>query len=95
MIPVFKPLVGEEEKGAARSVLDEGWLGMGKNVGEFEKNVNEFLKLENRQCVAVSTGPAALHLGLLAMGVGPGDEVITPSFNNVLPKFAKRARNIS
>ena len=54
-----------------------------------------FFKLENRQCVAVSTGPAALHLGLLAMGVGPGDEVITPSFNNVLTKFAKRARNIS
>ena len=82
MIPVFKPLIGEEEKEAARSVLDEGWLGMGKNVGEFEKNINEFLKLEDRQCVAVSTGHAALHLGLLAMGVGPGDEVITPSFNN-------------
>ena len=82
MIPVFKPLIGEEEKEAARSVLDEGWLGMGKNVGEFEKNIYKFLKLEDRQCVAVSTGHAALHLGLLAMGIGPGDEVITPSFNN-------------
>ena len=47
MIPVFKPLIGEEEKEAARSVLDEGWLGMGKNVGEFEKNIYKFLKLED------------------------------------------------
>lgn len=82
MIPVFKPLLGDEEKIASEKVLDIGWLGMGKNVGEFEDAISKYLKLEDRYAVAVSTGHAALHLALLMMGVGPGDEVITPSFNN-------------
>lgn len=41
----------------------------------------------DRFVVAVSTGHAAIHLGLLVMGVGPGDEVITPSFNNAPSRF--------
>ena len=82
MIPVFKPLIGDKEKEASTNVLEIGWLGMGKNVGQFENEVQKYIEAEDRYVVAVSTGHAALHLGLLLMGVGPGDEVITPSFNN-------------
>lgn len=81
-IPVFKPLLGAEEQTAAREVLEAGWLGMGSYVGRFEQALRHYLETPDRHVVAVSTGHAALHLGLLAMGVGPGDEVLTPSFNN-------------
>lgn len=84
MIPVFQPYLGEPEKAAAAAALDLGWLGMGSYVAEFEQRLGELLELdESRQVVAVSTGHAALHLSLMVAGVGPGDEVITPAFNNV------------
>ena len=81
-IPVFKPLIEQEEIDASRTALELGWLGMGSYVGEFEERLREFLGAGDRYVAAVSTGHAAIHLGLLAMGVGPGDEVLTPSFNN-------------
>ena len=84
MIPVFKPLLEEEEYNACQQVLDIGWLGQGKNVGQFEENLHKLIGGDsNKHVVALSTGHAALHLGLLIAGVGPGDEVITPSFNNI------------
>jgi dTDP-4-amino-4,6-dideoxygalactose transaminase len=82
-IPVFKPLIEQEEMGASIEALEMGWLGMGSYVGEFEAALKRFMEAPQRYVAAVSTGHAALHLGLLAAGVGPGDEVITPSFNNV------------
>lgn len=83
-IPIFKPLMRTEEYRACKKVLDIGWLGMGSFVGEFEERLQEFLKLDsNHFIVAVNTGTSALHLALLLAGVGPGDEVITPSFNNI------------
>jgi dTDP-4-amino-4,6-dideoxygalactose transaminase len=81
-IPVFKPLIEQEEIDASRTALELGWLGMGSYVGEFEERLRQFLGAGDRYVAAVSTGHAAIHLGLLAMGVGPGDEVLTPSFNN-------------
>jgi dTDP-4-amino-4,6-dideoxygalactose transaminase len=81
-IPVFKPLIEHEEMESSRRALELGWLGMGSYVGEFEDGLKNFLDASDRYVTAVSTGHAALHLGLLAMGVGPGDEVITPAFNN-------------
>jgi dTDP-4-amino-4,6-dideoxygalactose transaminase len=81
-IPVFKPLIEQEEFDASRRALELGWLGMGSCVGQFEEALKSYLGAVDRHVVAVSTGHAALHLGLLLMGVGPGDEVITPSFNN-------------
>jgi len=81
-IPVFKPLIEDEEYEASRKALELGWLGMGSYVGAFEEQLKQFLGAGDRHVAAVSTGHAAIHLGLLAMGVGPGDEVITPSFNN-------------
>ena len=83
MIPVFKPLIEKEEYDASREALELGWLGMGSYVDEFEKGVKQYLQASDRYLAAVSTGHAALHLGLMIAGVGAGDEVITPSFNNV------------
>lgn len=82
--PVFKPFLGQDELEACAAALDCKYLGMGSFVGEFERSLAEILELgENRHLVSFSTGHAAMHLGLLAIGVGPGDEIITPSFNNI------------
>lgn len=84
-IPVFKPLIEKEEIRAAVESLEMGWLGMGSYVKQFEDAVASVCGIDGSQdkhVVAVSTGHAALHLALLVIGVGPGDEVITPSFNN-------------
>ena len=83
MVPVFQPLIGKEEIAASRAALELGWLGMGSYVDEFERALGEFLGASDRFVAAVSTGHAALHLALMLAGVGRGDEVITPSFNNV------------
>lgn len=82
-IPVFKPFIGESEIAAATEALEMGWLGMGSYVGKFEEAVGEFINASGRYVAALSTGHAALHLGLLLSGVGPEDEVITPAFNNI------------
>jgi dTDP-4-amino-4,6-dideoxygalactose transaminase len=84
MLPVFKPHIDEETQQAAREALDLGWLGMGSYVQSFEEELARFLELSpGRRVVAVNTGTSALHLALLAAGVGPGDEVITPALNNI------------
>jgi dTDP-4-amino-4,6-dideoxygalactose transaminase len=82
-IPVFAPLLEAEELEAARAALELGWLGMGSYVAEFEEELAGLIDAPDRHVAAVSTGHAALHLGLLLAGVGAGDEVITPAFNNV------------
>src|SRR6185503_17175282 len=69
--------------GAAQEALEMGWLGMGSYVGAFESALTSFFETSDRYVAAVSTGQAALHLALLVAGVGPGDEVITPAFNNI------------
>lgn len=81
MIPVFKPLIEQEEFDASRESLELGWLGMGSYVSSFENKVKEILGVEDRYVAALSTGTAGLHLALLVAGVGPGDEVIVSSFN--------------
>jgi len=83
MIPVFKPLIEQEEFAAAHDALELGWLGMGSYVSEFENGIRDLIGAPDRHVAAVSTGHAALHLALMLIGVGPGDEVITPSFNNI------------
>ena len=93
-IPVFKPLIEKEDIAAAVESLELGWLGMGSYVKQFEEavaDVCDFSPDSKKEVVAVSTGHAALHLSLLMLGVGPGDEVITPSFNNAADFQAIRA----
>ncbi|SRR3990172_650158 len=82
-VPVFKPLIEQEEINAAVKSLEVGWLGMGASVGQFEKAMQSYIGCEGRYVVAVSTGHAALHLAMMLIGLEPGDEVITPSFNNI------------
>lgn len=82
-IPVFKPLIEYDDINASTQALELGWLGMGSYVGQFESAIKQFLDASDLYVAAVSTGHAALHLGLLLAGVGAGDEVITPSFNNI------------
>ena len=72
-IPIYRPLIGEEEVDAAASALRHGWLGMGRQVEEFELAVQKAVDADDRRALAVSTGYAALHLGLALAGVGPGD----------------------
>ena len=81
MIPVFKPLIEQEEYDAARQALELGWLGMGSYVSKFEDSIKELIQAPDRHVAAVSTGTAALHVALLVAGVGPGDEVVSAAFN--------------
>lgn len=78
MIPAARPVFGAEEEEAVLRVLRSGMLAQGPEVAEFE---DEFSALvDGRRCVAVNSGTSALHLGMLAAGIGSGDEVIVPSF---------------
>ncbi|EKD74608.1 MAG: hypothetical protein ACD_44C00384G0003 [uncultured bacterium] len=81
MIKVAKAKVGQEELDAIQSVFEAGWLGMGNFTLKFEEALQAFLGAE--QVVAVNTGTSALHLALLALGIGPGDEVVLPSLTFV------------
>lgn len=77
-IPAAKPLFGEDERAAVDRVLRSGLVAQGPEVAAFEQEFSAFAG--GVECVAVNSGTSALHLGLLAAGVGPGDEVIVPSF---------------
>jgi perosamine synthetase len=68
-----------EERDAVTEVLACGHLVAGPQVAAFEQEFSAVL-LDGRPCVAVNSGTSALHLGLLGCGIGPGDEVIVPSF---------------
>jgi hypothetical protein len=79
VIPAARPLIGDEERTAVDRVLRSGMIADGPEVAAFEREFADQL-VAGQECVAVSSGTAGLHLGLLAAGVGPGDEVIVPSF---------------
>lgn len=78
-IPPAKPIIGDEEREAVDRVLRSGMVAQGPEVATFEKEFSEHF-VPGRPSVAVNSGTAGLHLGLLAAGVGAGDEVIVPSF---------------
>jgi dTDP-4-amino-4,6-dideoxygalactose transaminase len=78
MIPAARPLIGAEERAAVDAVLASGGLAQGPQVAAFEA---EFAAVvAGRECVAVDSGTSALHLSLLALGIGAGDEVVVASF---------------
>jgi perosamine synthetase len=78
-IPPAKPIIGEDEIDAVTRVMRSGMVAQGPEVAAFEREFAEHF-VDGRPTVAVNSGTAGLHLGLLAVGVGPGDEVIVPSF---------------
>ena len=77
-IRLARPDLGEAEVAAIADVLASGQLTMGPQVAAFERAVAE--AVGTADAVAVSTGTAALHLAMLALGIGPGDEVIVPAY---------------
>jgi perosamine synthetase len=79
MIPVAKPLIGEEEIEEVEKVLRSGFIAQGPKVAEFEEAFASYVGAEH--AVATSSGTTALHVALLALGVGNGDEVITTPFS--------------
>jgi perosamine synthetase len=78
-IPAAKPLIGDDEREAVDRVLRSGMVAQGPEVAAFESEFSAHF-VSGRPVVAVNSGTAGLHLGLLAAGVGSGDEVIVPSF---------------
>jgi dTDP-4-amino-4,6-dideoxygalactose transaminase len=88
-IPAARPIIGPEERAAVDAVMASGMLAQGQEVADFESEFAQTL-LDGRSTVAVNSGTAGLHLGLLAAGVGPGDEVVVPSFT-----FAATANSVA
>jgi len=78
-IPISHPAIGPEEQAAVAAVLASGQLAQGPQVHAFEAAFAAFSGAPH--AVATSSGTSALHLALLAHGIGPGDEVITTSFS--------------
>ena len=82
MIPVMKPLLGDEEAQAAAAAVASGWVAQGPRVREFEEAFRS--RTGAVDAVAVSSCTTGLHLAMLLAGVGAGDEVIVPSLSPVV-----------
>jgi len=78
MIPISKPYIGPEEKQAVMEVLDSGMLVQGPRTAQLEEKFS--VLCQTKYAVATSSGTSALHIALLAHGIGKGDEVITSPF---------------
>ena len=80
--PVYQPALQGNEKKYVNECLDSTWISSkGKFIGEFEKKFSDYTDI--KYSIAVPNGTIALHLALLALGVGPGDEVIVPTLTYV------------
>lgn len=77
-IPITKPFLTEEEERAVVQVLRSGWIVQGPKVAEFERAVADYVGA--RHAIATSSCTTALHVALTLHGIGPGHEVILPSF---------------
>src|SRR5210317_1717618 len=80
-IPIANTYIGDEEAQAVYDVVKSGWVSMGKKVIEFEDNVAGYVGAKH--AVAMNNGTSTLHSCLIALGVGPGDEVILPTLTYI------------
>jgi dTDP-4-amino-4,6-dideoxygalactose transaminase len=80
-VPVARPHLGREEVSAAERAILSGWVTQGPEVAAFEREFGAFVGAPH--ACAVSSGTTALHLALLALGVRPGDEVVTVSHSYI------------
>jgi dTDP-4-amino-4,6-dideoxygalactose transaminase len=93
MIPLSRPIIGHEEIEAVTRVLTSGMLAQGPEVEAFEEEFSRHVAAGSGQsvhAVAVANGTMALQLALSAIGIGPGDEVIVPSFTFIATANAVR-----
>jgi perosamine synthetase len=87
MIPVCEPFLGGKEKEYVLDAIETGWISSsGKYIPAFEQAMASYCGVKHG--VATTNGTVALHLALVALGVGPGDEVIMPDFNGIFGAFA-------
>ena len=76
-LPFSRPAFGDEELAAVKAVFDSGWITTGAKCAELEQAFTQLTG--NQQAIAVSSATAGMHVTLMALGIQPGDEVITPS----------------
>jgi len=88
IVPLSDVKFGVEEQEAVRAVLESGWLTMGEVTGRFEEEFKTYTGAKH--AFAVSNATVALHMACLALGIGPGDEVIVPSLTFVATANAVR-----
>jgi perosamine synthetase len=83
-LPVYRPQLGERERRYLLDAFDSGWISSrGEFVQRFEQSFARFVGVE--RAISVANGTVALHVALAALGIGPGDEVIVPTFTYVAP----------
>jgi dTDP-4-amino-4,6-dideoxygalactose transaminase len=84
-IPISLPTVSSADLDCFRSALDSGWIAMGPAVAEFERRIAEITTVPS---LATNSCTSAMHLALMAWGIGPGDEVIVPALSFVATAHA-------
>ncbi len=87
-IPITRPTLGPEEQAAVAETLASGWVGQGPRTAAFEQELARLTGAPH--AVATSSGTAALHLALLTLGLGPGDEVLVPASSFIATANAVR-----
>src|SRR5690606_32880580 len=87
-LPVARPILGEEEAEATRRVILSGWVTQGPEVARFEEEFAAYVGAPH--ACAVSNCTTALHMALIAIGVQPGDEIITVSHSFIATANAIR-----